>query len=732
MQQKAPFKDLFRKYRLRSEFETLNDFGNALADLNYIFENSIFSHWQKGTRVPHDRRLVIAIIKLFLERKAILSLQDANLFLSSTGQGYLTDEEIFKLPFPKEYKIPFQVPRLPDHFIGRKQMVEDCKNKIKKNEIVVLQGPPGIGKTFIAIKIAHEMAELFPDGIIWCNGKTNDPRKIMHEIVEAFGEALPIDSTLIQTTNLYRSIVRRKKALFIIDDLSPGITVEDILPNSSQSGVIITTIFISPTFLQIENPITVPSMSLNETEEIYKKFIPANLFKTLSDDLKILANEIENLPLLLVILSKQIAHSPSALNEFLTSIRSRTSILETFPYKEKTLHSSLSVAYDKLDVTQQKILKIASLFKGNTFTIQAISHVLPLPISKTIQELNNLCDYSFIEKNDETRYRLHNLISIFLRSKKINKKYVKNIADYYVKVLTEQRNKSNFFFVIAKEVENIVGIIKTCIECNLIDECCILWQLFGDYYWHVGHWESFQGLSTTMYNIAKKHSKKELQLSICLKDVSRLYYYDGDINSAIVKAQEALIIAKNIDNPFLIALSLQRFGKLCFINNNIKKGFESLEEAYTIFLSLDNYEYLSHNLRYMSEGYVLKEEYTKANKLLDQSLENLLESNNENAINIYSAVISSHKGILNLLDNKFDLAKKNFENGIKDDGNVPLIRGTYTWLSKLGLAVTLMKMNFNEEGIELLNNAKAQMKQLGIDKSFTVINVYADKLSSFL
>jgi len=93
------FAPLFKRYRLRAEFATLCEFGKVLAQEGYIFEDSIFSHWQKGTRIPNNRTLILSMIRIFIKRGSIITLEDANSFLESAGQGYVTDKEL-KLLFP--------------------------------------------------------------------------------------------------------------------------------------------------------------------------------------------------------------------------------------------------------------------------------------------------------------------------------------------------------------------------------------------------------------------------------------------------------------------------------------------------------------------------------------------------------------------------------------------------------------------------------------------------------
>jgi hypothetical protein len=91
------FAKLFKKYRLKAEFETCSSFGEALAQKGYIYDESIFSHWQKGNRIPTNRHLLLTIIKIFIERTSITCKEDANEFLETTGLGYLTNLEIQSL-----------------------------------------------------------------------------------------------------------------------------------------------------------------------------------------------------------------------------------------------------------------------------------------------------------------------------------------------------------------------------------------------------------------------------------------------------------------------------------------------------------------------------------------------------------------------------------------------------------------------------------------------------------
>lgn len=158
------FGELLKKYRLRAEFATFYELGNALSEKGLIYEDSIFSHWQKGDRVS-NRPTVIKLIEIFSERQSIKTLQQANEFLESVGQGYLTEQEVKRLDFNALDNIPFQVPNQIDNFTGREELIKQI-TKDATNNILLIQGPAGVGKTALVIQLAYLLKDKFFDGDI--------------------------------------------------------------------------------------------------------------------------------------------------------------------------------------------------------------------------------------------------------------------------------------------------------------------------------------------------------------------------------------------------------------------------------------------------------------------------------------------------------------------------------------------------------------------------------------
>lgn len=87
------FSILFKEYRKRTRLTSLDRFGDALADTGLVFDNSTFSNWQRGTRIPRDRRTLIGILRTLYRHHGIRSPQEANVLLEAAGSGYLSPKE---------------------------------------------------------------------------------------------------------------------------------------------------------------------------------------------------------------------------------------------------------------------------------------------------------------------------------------------------------------------------------------------------------------------------------------------------------------------------------------------------------------------------------------------------------------------------------------------------------------------------------------------------------------
>lgn len=190
------FGELFKKIRLKSGFSSLSEFGKALAEEGFIFEDSIFSRWQKGNRMPKDRNLLLALIRIFMKREGIASIKEANLFLATAGEGYLTEPELQKITKSLVGGTKPHSPRKTIEFlikIGKSKKILRygwVREKIKDPESVaehsfrlsvlamVVADQLGVDKEkLIKMALLHDIGEVITGDIVWSRGGIIDIKK---------------------------------------------------------------------------------------------------------------------------------------------------------------------------------------------------------------------------------------------------------------------------------------------------------------------------------------------------------------------------------------------------------------------------------------------------------------------------------------------------------------------------------------------------------------------------
>lgn len=210
------FPELFRKYRLKAEFETFTEFGNALSEKGYHYEESIFSRWQSGKRRPSTRALVLTILGIFVERDAINTIHEANEFLSSTGLGHLTEEEKIDLHLNNLIHVPFQVPNEIENFTGRDETITSLKKETMHGKTILIFGQAGVGKTSLTIKLAHILRTQFTDGVLWYRMEISKLQDILISIAHSLGEDLPKSNDTEVIAAFIRSVLSKKKFCYFL------------------------------------------------------------------------------------------------------------------------------------------------------------------------------------------------------------------------------------------------------------------------------------------------------------------------------------------------------------------------------------------------------------------------------------------------------------------------------------------------------------------------------------
>ncbi|MFD8723506.1 BTAD domain-containing putative transcriptional regulator [Streptomyces sp. NPDC059629] len=142
-------------------------------------------------------------------------------------------------------------PRLP-LFIGRTDILSDVVRLIssswRSSAVVAFDGMPGIGKSALALHLAHTLVPSYPDGQLHLDlrGFAKDAGPLTSETaLRALISGLGVEQSRIPEgrqamAGLYRTLLRERRMIIVLDDARNADQLLDLLPGSLGSITLIT------------------------------------------------------------------------------------------------------------------------------------------------------------------------------------------------------------------------------------------------------------------------------------------------------------------------------------------------------------------------------------------------------------------------------------------------------------------------------------------------------------
>ena len=133
---------------------------------------------------------------------------------------------------------PRQLPAAPTDLTG---MTAELAALDVDGPIVTITGPPGAGKTRLALHWAHEHAADYPDGQLFVDLNGSDPADVVRAFITALGtspDGIPPEPHA--QTALYRTLLADRRMLIVLDNAADTAQVVPLLPGTPRCRVVVT------------------------------------------------------------------------------------------------------------------------------------------------------------------------------------------------------------------------------------------------------------------------------------------------------------------------------------------------------------------------------------------------------------------------------------------------------------------------------------------------------------
>jgi predicted ATPase/DNA-binding CsgD family transcriptional regulator len=324
------------------------------------------------------------------------------------------------------------VPLEANRFVGRRREMADARRLFTHTRLVTLTGVGGVGKSRIAIRLAHHMGRELRDGACFVSlAELSDGQLLGTAVAEMLGLREQSQHTAINTLTAH---LADKQLLLVLDNCEHLLHACAALVGSLLAAcprLWILTTSREPLMIAGESTLSVPPMSTPGAEPVEMAALPqydaVNLFLEravsavpefrLTEDnhalVATLCRALDGLPLALELAAVRLR--ALSLDQILTRLTDRYSLLtagsRNSPARQQTLRSLITWSYDLCSPDEQLLWARLSVFSGG-IELDAAESICSddrLPRSAIFGLLASLVDKSILLRDEQlghVRYRL--------------------------------------------------------------------------------------------------------------------------------------------------------------------------------------------------------------------------------------------------------------------------------------------------------------------------------------
>ncbi|WP_322780187.1 AfsR/SARP family transcriptional regulator [Frankia sp. Cas4] len=329
----------------------------------------------------------------------------------------------------------YQLPPDVAEFTGRDSIrtriltaLTDPEALAKSTVVVAIAGKPGAGKTALAVHLAHQVREHFPDTSLFFDLRGNipfplEPTRVLTRLVQALGvtrTAVPTDPD--DLVEMYHGLLANQRMIIVLDNAANEAQIRRLLPTTPGCAVIVT----SRSRLHSLDAYhrTIDVLHPTEAVALLAKLTGDQRVEAEPEAVRDIAGLCGYLPMAIQIAGRKIAAHPhwrlARVAGRLTGERDRLSWLEL---GDLEVRASFALSYDGRPEDERQAFRLLALPNVVDFAPWAAAALLGIGGDEAEDVLDRLADAQLLERRGpdqtgQTRYRFHDLMRVFARERR--------------------------------------------------------------------------------------------------------------------------------------------------------------------------------------------------------------------------------------------------------------------------------------------------------------------------
>jgi DNA-binding SARP family transcriptional activator len=515
---------------------------------------------------------------------------------------------------------------LPD-FTGREDLVadlivllDDCR-AAGRPAVVVLSGAPGVGKSSIAVRVAHAMRAEFPDGQLHIDlrGTADSPRRpvdVLPELLRALGvpdSGMP--RRLDERAALLRSRLADRHLCIVLDDAGSAAQVRPLLPGAGACAVLVTSRVRMPD-LEGARPLDVDVLPEDEAARLLSGIVGADRVGAEPEGAAAILRSCGQLPLAIRVAGAKLTHRPNwTLRTLADRLSDEHRRLDELRVGDLAVRASVTLSYDQLPGSAARAFRGLGLLGPVQFPGWVVGAVLDRPDADDV--LDVLVDAHLVEMvsadvGGQPRYRLHDLLRCYAveqaEAEHIDERRmrVRRVLEGYLSLAIEaaERMPIHFFGVVSvpgetdpwhpegvpvdpstwfeAELRTGVAMVELAAQWGLDDLAWRITAAFTPYFDLRGHHDDWQRTHEIALAAARRSGELHGQ-AIVLRNLGQIDLYRDAYDEALDAFEQSLRLFREVGDDRGAGIALAGLGTVRRVGGDNERALDHCHEALGLF-----------------------------------------------------------------------------------------------------------------------------------------------------
>ena len=351
-------------------------------------------------------------------------------------------------PHPRRSFLPRDIAEFTGRESEVRQLVQRAAEESTALIISAIDGMGGMGKTTLAVHLAHRLADHYPDGQYFVDlhgfspgAEPLAPEKALSHLLRSNGtppELIPRE--LADLSALWRAQLANRKALLLLDNAANSAQVRPLLPGGPGTLVLISS---RRRMASLEGavPLSLDVMPPGDAMALFERVAGPERVRVEPEAVREAVELCGCLPLAIQIVAARLKDRPTwSLAYLVEQLRDQRGRARLLAAGDRDVMDVLAWSYRHLTPAQQTAFCLLALHPGRDFDAAALAALAAVDPAEAVESLESLFDLNLVREGAAGRYNFHDLVhdcSQIMLERDVEsarrKAAVRRLVDYYVR-----------------------------------------------------------------------------------------------------------------------------------------------------------------------------------------------------------------------------------------------------------------------------------------------------------